>query len=91
MNKFYVILPGLQMLIETESSFDDLFKSLAVDAKNGCLILNPKDGIRSLYLVSSNQHFQLNLMTEQEYNRMQAEQRYAAAQQQPSPIIQGRH
>ncbi len=74
-------MPGLNMMLESTKTFEEMFKWILDQAQTGLIILEPKPDLRTAYIVSPSQHFQFNLMSEKEYNRMASEQRYAAMQQ----------
>lgn len=80
-NKWYITMPGLQMMVESTKDFEEMCADILKQAKEGLIVLEPKPNIRSVVMVSTFQHFQFNIMSEQEWNRMAAEQKYAVMQQ----------
>jgi hypothetical protein len=82
LNKYFVILPGFSALIETEKSYDDYVKDLTgLIRLDMPITFKLSAGNTCVFFPSSNQHCQLIVMTEKEFNNWRREQMFNAQAQ----------
>lgn len=70
-NKFYVITPMGTTEVSTDSTYEEFYNEVMEMVNTGILKFNINKEIRSVTIISPNQHFNINIMGEADFTRWQ--------------------